>query len=178
MRKSNLYALFTSKFIALTVVAMLTIPQLFAQESDPAAGKKLFNANCVACHKLNKKAVGPALKGVSSKYDREWLYAWIKNSSAMIKSGDAQAVAIWEEYNKSVMTAFPQLSNADIDNIIAYTDYTPPPPPPGEVQANTTTVASSGVSNDLILAALILVFAILVVMLILVNKTLKRIASR
>ena len=156
---------------------MLTIPQLFAQESDPAAGKKLFNANCAACHKLNKKAVGPALKGVSSKYDREWLYAWIKNSSAMIKSGDAQAVAIWEEYNKSVMTAFPQLSNADIDNIIAYTDYTPPPPPPGEVQANTTTVASSGVSNDLILAALILVFAILVVMLILVNKTLKRIAS-
>ena len=95
MRKSNLYALFTGKFIALTVVAMFTMPQLFAQESDPAAGKKLFNANCAACHKLNKKAVGPALKGVSSKYDREWLYAWIKNSSAMIKSGDAQAIAIW-----------------------------------------------------------------------------------
>ena len=177
MRKSNLYALFTGKFIALTVVAMFTMPQLFAQESDPAAGKKLFNANCAACHKLKKKAVGPALKGVSSKYDREWLYTWIKNSSAMIKSGDAQAIAIWEEYNKSVMTAFPQLSNADIDNIIAYTDYTPPPPPPGEVQANTITVASSGVSNDLILAALVLVFVILVIMLILVNKTLKRIAS-
>ena len=177
MRKSNLYALFTSKIIAVTVVVMLTIPQLFAQESDPAAGKKLFNANCAACHKLNKKAVGPALKGVSSKYDREWLYAWIKNSSAMIKSGDAQAVAIWEEYNKSVMTSFPQLSNTDIDNILAYTDYTPPPPPAGETQANTTVAASNGVSNDLILAALALVFTILVVMLFLVNKTLQRIAT-
>ena len=41
---------------------------LSAQEADPIAGKKLFNANCAACHKLNKKAVGPALKGVSAKY--------------------------------------------------------------------------------------------------------------
>ena len=95
-----------------------------AQEADPIAGKKLFNANCAACHKLKKKAVGPALKGVSAKYDKEWLYSWIKNSSAMIKAGDAQAVAIWEEYNRTAMNAFPQLSNQDIDNIIAYTDYT------------------------------------------------------
>ena len=62
------------------------------------AGKKLFNANCAACHKINKRAVGPALKGVSAKYDKEWLYSWIKNSTAMVKSGDAQAVAIYEEY--------------------------------------------------------------------------------
>ena len=82
-----------------------------SSSNDPLAGKKLFNANCAACHKLNKKAVGPALKGVSAKYEKEWLYSWIKNSSAMIKSGDAQAVAIWEEYNKSVMNNFPQLSN-------------------------------------------------------------------
>ena len=75
-----------------------------------------------------KKAVGPALKGVSAKYDKEWLYSWIKNSAAMIKAGDAQAVAIWEEYNRTAMNAFPQLSNQDIDNIIAYTDYIPPAP--------------------------------------------------
>ena len=177
MRKSNLYTLLTSKILAVAVVAMLSIPQLFAQEGDPEAGKKLFNANCAACHKLNKKAVGPALRGVSSKYDREWLYTWIKNSSAMIKSGDAQAIAIWEEYNKSIMTAFPQLSNADIDNIIAYTDYVAPPPPPGTEPAVGAQVASSGVSNDLILAALALVFTVLVIMLFLVNKTLQKIAT-
>ena len=141
------------------------------------AGKKLFNANCAACHKLNKRAVGPALKGVSNKYDREWLYTWIKNSTAMVKSGDAQAVAIYEEYNGSVMTSFPQLSNEDIDNIIAYTDYTPPAPvaavvTPG-VAAKTET---SGVSNNIILGALALVFLILITMLFLVQKTLLRIA--
>ena len=79
--------------------------------------------NCAACHKLNKRAVGPALAGVSQNMRREWLYAWIKNSMAMVKSGDP-AVAIYEEYNKSVMTAFPQLSNEDIDNILAYRLHT------------------------------------------------------
>jgi mono/diheme cytochrome c family protein len=141
------------------------------------AGKKLFNANCAACHKLNKRAVGPALKGVSAKYDREWLYTWIKNSTAMVKSGDAQAVAIYEEYNGSVMTSFPQLSNEDIDNIIAYTDYTPPAP---VAAAASTGMAAqtdtSGVSNNIILGALALVFLILITMLFLVQKTLLRIA--
>ena len=100
---------------------------LSAQEPDIAKGKSLYNANCAACHKLNKKLIGPALKGVSAKYDKEWLYSWIKNSAALIKSGDEQAVAIYEEYNKVAMNAFPQLSNEDIDNILAYTDYVPEP---------------------------------------------------
>ena len=150
---------------------------LGAQEADVQAGKKLFNANCAACHKLNKKAVGPALKGVSAKYDREWLYSWIKNSAAMIKDGDPQAVAVWEEYNKVAMNAFPLLSNTDIDNILAYTDYTPPAvvATAGTQQA-VAPAAGSGSNNNLILAALALVFVMLVVMLLLVQKTLKRIA--
>ena len=119
---SRLNVLLTLAFILFSIFTS------FAQEANVQAGKKLFNANCASCHKLNKKAVGPALKGVSAKYDREWLYSWIKNSSAMIKDGDPQAVAVWEEYNKVAMNAFPMLSNADIDNIIAYTDYTPPAP--------------------------------------------------
>ena len=148
----------------------------YGQDPDPLAGKKLFNANCAACHKLNKKAVGPALKGVTAKYDKEWLYSWIKNSSAMIKSGDAQAIAIWEEYNKSVMNNFPQLSNPDIDNILAYTDYVPPPTVAAVSNAPIQPVQDNSVSNQLILFALVLIFTILLTMLVLVNKTLKKIA--
>ena len=151
---------------------------LFSQEPDVALGKKLFNANCAACHKVNKKAVGPALRGVSAKYEKEWLYSWIKNSSAMIKSGDAQAVAIWEEYNKSAMNAFPQLSTVDIDNILAYTDFVPPKPAIAASNANQIANSNSGsfVANEIILGALALVFLILIVMLILVRRTLLRIA--
>ncbi len=173
MRKSNLGTGAGLKGVIMALALTFTF-SVNAQEADPIAGKKLFNANCAACHKLNKKAVGPALKGVSAKYDKEWLYSWIKNSAAMIKEGDAQAVAIWEEYNKTAMTAFPQLSNADIDNIIAYTDYTPPAPAVPAAAAAAAAPAGDSFSNDIILGALALVFGILVFMLILVNKTLQK----
>lgn len=179
MNLVSLVNIITSRlgFLLTLLFTFFSIFIIYAQEADVQAGKKLFNANCAACHKLNKKAVGPALKGVSAKYDREWLYSWIKNSSAMIKDGDPQAVSIWEEYNKVAMNAFPLLSNSDIDNILAYTDYIPPTPVAAAVsQLPANTNSNSGTSNDLILAALTLVFVMLVVMLFLVQKTLKRIA--
>lgn len=98
----------------------------------------------------------------------------------MIKSGDERAVAVWEEWNKLAMNAFPQLSNEDIDNILAYTDYKPEP-------VVSTAVADSGVaqsqssgsiSQDLILVVLIVVLMVLITMLYLVNKTLREIAFR
>ena len=167
--------------LALSVKASIVIFVIFSQslssqEPDPIIGKKLFNANCAACHKVNKKAVGPALRGVSAKYEKEWLYTWIKNSSAMIKSGDDQAVAIWKEYNKSAMTAFPQLSTVDIDNIIAYTDYIPPAPAVVVSDSAQTINSDSGIANEIILGALGFVFIILIFMLILVRRTLLRIA--
>jgi mono/diheme cytochrome c family protein len=169
-----------SFFLPLFILASFFTVQGVSAQDDAAvqAGKKLFNVNCAACHKLNKRAVGPALKGVSSKYDKEWLYSWINNSTAMVKSGDAQAVAIYEEYNGSVMTSFPQLSTEDIDNILAYTDYTPPATTTAATAAGTPVqAAGSSVSNNLILIALALVFGILVVMLFLVQRTLLRIAT-
>ncbi len=163
--------------IPLFFLIALSSDFLYSQEDQILAGKKLFNTHCAACHKVKKKAIGPAMRGVSEKYDREWLYSWIKNSAAMIKSGDPQAVAIWEEYNRTAMNAFPQLSNDDIDNILAYADYIPPAP----VVAQSLPVSSGGENtgnyNDLILLALVLVFLILTAMLILVKRTLIRIAS-
>jgi hypothetical protein len=55
---------------------------------------------------LDAKATGPALRGIAQKHDKEWLYKWIHNP-AMIKSGDAAAVKVYEENNKVNMTVFP-----------------------------------------------------------------------
>ncbi|RMA65703.1 c-type cytochrome [Ulvibacter antarcticus] len=146
---------------------------------DAVAGKALFNANCAACHKLDKKATGPALRGVTLRYDRNWLYEWIKDSQGMIKSGDSKAVALFAENNNSVMTSFPALSNGDIDNILAYASEPKAVPVAGGDTAatGTTTGGGDGVSNNIILAALALVFGLLVVMLFLVTGTLKKIAQ-
>jgi mono/diheme cytochrome c family protein len=148
---------------------------------DPVKGKELFNTNCAACHKLDAKSTGPMLRGISAKHEMPWLYKWIKNSSEMIKSGDAAAVKLFEENNKSVMTAFPQLSNGDIDNIIAYTsepkaEATAVMPGP-DANKGENTGDNAGISNNLILGALVLVLAILIVMLFLVNNVLRKVAA-
>ncbi len=147
---------------------------------DPVAGKALFNTHCAACHKLDAKATGPALRGVANKYDMAWLYKWINNSSALIASGDAKAVKVFEENNKAVMTAFPQLSTTDIDNIIAYTSEPKPEATAvtgGAVADPTAKGGESGISNNVILGALALVMFMLVIMLFLVNNILTKIAK-
>lgn len=156
-----------------------------AAGGDAAKGKQLFNQNCAACHALNRKMTGPALANVETRLaeeeglDKEWLYTWIKNSAGMISSGDAYANKIYEEYNQAAMTAFPTLSNTDIDDILAYTAA----PPPAPVQAVATAAEpaggapTSGITNEVILGALVLVFGLLVMMLYLVNATLRRIAE-
>ncbi|MFT6096679.1 MAG: mono/diheme cytochrome c family protein [Nonlabens sp.] len=157
-----------------------TAPVEVSESADAALGEALFKANCASCHKLYKKAVGPALFQVSERYDKDWLYTWIKNSSAFIATGDAQAVAIYNEYKQSNMNAFPQLSNVDIDNILAYTDTEKPVA--AVAIAGAEGVAAGGVgdnsmTNNIILGALALVLLLLVVLLIVVNKTLKRFAE-
>jgi mono/diheme cytochrome c family protein len=151
-----------------------------ASGADPVKGKELFNANCAACHKLDAKATGPALRGIANKYDMPWLYKWIHNSSDLIKSGDAKAVKVYEENNKSVMTAFPQLSEADIDNIIAYTSEPKAEPVavvPTAGAASSTGDTVGGISNEVVLGALALVMLMLVVMLFLVNNVLTKVAK-
>ncbi len=146
---------------------------------DPVKGKELFNANCAACHKLDAKSTGPALRGVASKHEMAWIYKWVHNSSDVIKSGDAVAVKLFEENNKAIMTPFPQLSEGDIDNIIAYTSQPIPEKPAGAAATlpSGPQAEGSGISNNIILGALALVMAILVVMLFMVNKVLTKVAS-
>ncbi len=145
--------------------------------ADAAKGKELFNSNCAACHNLDKKMTGPALRGVTGRHKKDWFYGWVKNSSALIKSGDADAVKLWEANKPAVMTGFPQLSNADIDNILAYTDEVQVAPPVVAAVPGVSTGNEGGISNGIILGALSLVMLMLVVMLFLVNNVLSKIAK-
>ena len=148
-----------------------------AGAGDPAKGKELFNANCASCHKLDSKSTGPALRGVADRHARPWFTKWIHNSSELIKAGDAEAVKLFNDNNKVTMTAFPQLSDGDIDNILAYTSEVAAPAAPTAGTASQPAGEGSDVSSNLVLGALVLVLAVLIVMLVLVNKTLKRVSA-
>ncbi len=150
-----------------------------ATTGDAVLGKALFNANCAACHKLDAKMTGPALRGVSQKHSREWLQKWIPNSKGLIAAGDPEALKIYNEYNKAVMNQFPQLSVADVDNIIAYTD-TPKEtvaPPPTAVAGGSGQPSEGGMSNNLVLGLLGTVLLVLIAMLFMVNNVLSKIAK-
>ncbi|MDX1829496.1 MAG: cytochrome c [Lutibacter sp.] len=53
-------------------------------ESLAAKGKEVFKAKCTACHKINKRYIGPALKGVTKKQSPEWIMNMILNPEVMI----------------------------------------------------------------------------------------------
>ncbi|HRI21524.1 MAG TPA: cytochrome c [Panacibacter sp.] len=90
--------------------------------SDPRfeKGKQLFSANCSSCHAL-VHVDGPSLAGVEERVpDKKLLYSWIRNSEAVLKSGDAYFTNLYNEYNKTAMQSFPALTDEDIDAILFY----------------------------------------------------------
>lgn len=84
-------------------------------------GGKLFKVNCKACHKRDRPATGPALRGVTQRRDSTWIRTFIRNPQVMIDSGDTTAIKMFEEYG-SVMTAFPSITDDEIDCILEYVE--------------------------------------------------------
>lgn len=107
-----------------------------AQSAEIEQGKTLFQQRCAACHKLEQKLIGPPLARVSERRSQEWFLRFVANSQAMIQSGDAQAVAVYKEYNQQIMPPFPDLSEAEIQAIWAYVNAAEPPKPAGEAGAS------------------------------------------
>jgi len=67
---------------------------------DPALvkkGEEAFVAKCSACHKINKRFVGPALKGVTERRSPEWIMNMILNPNQMVKE-DPTAKKLLMEY--------------------------------------------------------------------------------
>ena len=153
---------------------------------DVAAGQTLFNNNCASCHSVGDEVVvGPGMKGVTARVpSREWLYKWIRNSSAVIASGDAYANQIFNKYNKLQMQSFPDLTNGDIDNILAYvesasTAAAAPAQDQGDAQGGQTasTEADGGLSTQyftIILVSLLVVLLLVLLVLLMIVSLLTR----
>ena len=141
--------------ILLSVVFIFLTTNVLAQDLEK--GEKLFKQNCTACHMMSEaKLVGPGLKGVTEKYEKEWLVKWITNSQEFIASGDERAIKIFEEYNKSVMQSF-DFSEDELNDLIGYLAN---PPQPKQVAVNSEGVeegAGMNTSTQLMIIALVLV---------------------
>ena len=143
-----------SRLLFLTVFFTFSL-NLFAQTD----GAQIFKTNCISCHTIGGgRLIGPDLEGVSKKRNADWLKQWINSSSDFIASGDADAIAIFEEYNKVAMTSF-YFEDKDMDVLLAYLEN----PPIEEKEVATTTAENDkGMSSSTILL-LIAVFLFLLV---------------
>ena len=109
------------KTVSIGLMLLFSISSLQAQ--DVKEGESLFKARCTACHQVNRAGVGPALEGMTERHpDEDWLVSWIKNSQALIASGDEAAVQLFEDYNRIMMPANLDLSDEQILGIIAYVE--------------------------------------------------------
>jgi cytochrome c2 len=182
MRKFHLYSSYKSSILIL-FISLFSLPA-FSQDipteaASISAGKQLFDANCKTCHRVDKKLVGPALAGV---YDRapsiDWIKSFVKNSSAVIASGEPYAVNLYNQFNKTQMTAFTSLKDQDIMNVLAYIKSETekpavtqgpqgPTPPPGQQPAGPQYL-------NVVLIGMVIILILLIVILGFLTSALKR----
>ena len=104
-----------SKLIFAIILSIFMVSNSYAQD-----GETLFKQNCASCHKTNtKKLVGPGLQGVREEAGEDWVIKWTRSSKELIESGDARAIKVYADFNKTAMP--PQ--NLKDEEIIAVFDY-------------------------------------------------------
>jgi mono/diheme cytochrome c family protein len=100
-------------------VGIVSLMLVFTPGGRAQSGEETFKKTCSACHTVGGgKLVGPDLKGVNSKRKEDWIIKFVKASQSFIKSGDADAQAIFDQYK--VVMPDQNLSDADIKSVIAY----------------------------------------------------------
>ena len=102
------------------VLLSVTLLFFFAGFTGAQDGKSLFNRNCSVCHTIGGgKKVGPDLKGITKTKNLDWLVKFVKSSKDLIASGDPDANAIFNEFQKIPMPSH-SLSTAEIEAILNF----------------------------------------------------------
>ncbi|RYM35047.1 cytochrome c [Brumimicrobium glaciale] len=83
-------------------IKSVTIPETIDQELA-AKGLEVYEKNCTACHKPNKKHIGPAPKDILDRRTPEWVMNMIINPDIMVQE-DALAKDLLIEFNGSPMS--------------------------------------------------------------------------
>ena len=155
--------------ILLLLTFLFTFPlNSFSQNDD---GAQIFKTNCISCHTIGGgRLIGPDLEGITKKRKTDWLKKWINSSSDLIASGDADAIAIFEEYNKVAMTSF-YFEDEDMDALLAYLEN--PPIEEKKLATTATEKHEQGMSNSSILLLIAVLLLLVVYMLTSIKNKLK-----
>ena len=181
-RLSDLVKFFTLALLILSSLGSYA-QQIPTDAASISAGDALFNGNCKSCHKIKQKLVGPALAGVEGRVPSiAWILEWVKNPAKKIATGDEYANKIYNEFNKSPMTAFTSYNDTQILSILAYIKAEAekvevvPTPVPGATTAGGDSIPSSYLNA--IVGGMLLILILMVVILGLIVSALKKFLSQ
>jgi cytochrome c2 len=155
--------------LLLPALVLFSNNKVFGQD-----GKALFQANCAQCHNPIRVVTGPALQGVTSRVpDKKLLYAWIRNNGAVRASGNKYFNDLFNQYNKTSMNLFPNLTDPEIAAILNFVEtYKAPSTPTDGGPA-----ASNESDNTLLYGILTLILAIIMFVLLQVNASLRKLSD-
>lgn len=83
-----------------------------------AKGMEVYKTKCMACHKPDKKFIGPAPKGILERRTPEWVMNMILNPEEMTQN-DPLAKALLVEFNGSPM-ANQNLTEEEARQVLEY----------------------------------------------------------
>ncbi|WP_207511353.1 c-type cytochrome [Longitalea luteola] len=146
-------------------------------------GRAIFQDNCASCHAVFKDLTGPALGGVTTRgpwTDRKKLYDWVHNPAKFMAS-DPYTQGLKQKFGGAVMTAFPTLSEKEIDAVIDYVEKTFKAGPPGAAQGAPQGAPGTQKIDDsdssIMYGVLTLILAIVALIMLQVNSNLKKLSD-
>jgi mono/diheme cytochrome c family protein len=90
------------------------------QAGDESQSSLLFARKCSSCHTIGRgKLVGPDLKGVTARREREWIQRFIRSSRTLILAGDPTASRLFAEFERQRMPDH-DFSAEQLDALIDY----------------------------------------------------------
>lgn len=96
------------------------ITELTLSKTDTALarhGKSLFKAQCVNCHKIDERYIGPALKGVALRRSPEWIMNMMLNPIVMTQK-DSIGIKLLSIYSTQMLVQ--NLTKEDARSILEY----------------------------------------------------------
>lgn len=158
-------------FLTLSIIVVLSFGnKLVAQD-----GEAIFKDNCARCHSLTADLTGPALMGIQQRVpDQKLLAAWIRNSPAVLASGNKYFTDLFAKWGNTAMPAF-DFPQPEMDALIKYISTPPPTPAPGS--GNPAIAQGQESDNSILYGVLTLILAVVALIMLQVNSNLKKLSD-
>lgn len=103
------------KIMSLFFLVLISLPRAWCFDSGD-----YFERKCASCHSIGGgDDVGPDLKGVTERRPEQWILKFIKDSQAVIQSGDPVANELFTKYKNKKMPE-QDLNDDDLKEMYAF----------------------------------------------------------